>query len=97
MNTKDILTTDIVNSYIDLQFEHGDLGTKISDKQLIKLNLKYNTGHLKQDLLVGVGIDLLQNGIFTPFIKSRIISKLAYDNITAKNVTYVNKNLKIIL
>lgn len=97
MKTKDILATNIVDNKIDVSLKNGDFLIGVSDRQLISMNLKYQLGHLKQDINVGAGVDALMNGSFTSYDKSRVIKQLLYDNISVKTVNYNNSKLEIIL
>jgi len=97
MRAKDILIKNIDNNSTDLEFFKGDFVVKQSLSQEIALNMKYVQGHLKSDLNVGVGIDTMLKGQLTPYIKSRAIAGLKYDNIDVKDIIYQNNKLKVVL
>lgn len=79
----------------DLDLSSGDIKTGQSDEQNVKLILTYSPGHLKQYLLIGVGIIRSKNGVITRFMKSNIRKQLINDGFRVKKIDINSQGILI--
>jgi len=92
---KDIKAQTIVTNEIDLEFSNGDFIIQESIKQDTGLILKYGTGHVRNELDIGIHSDKIQYGIWSPYTKQLITSELAKDNIIPTNVQSIDGKINI--